>query len=67
MSSTSDLREFTHEAILDMLSYNVTRKEAYCYLTNKIKICDSSYELQCCIYDLDPVEYIREYNNRNGN
>lgn len=54
------LLSFAQEAIKEMLSYNVHRYEAYLYLTNKLKIMDSSYELQCCIFDQDPVEYIRE-------
>ena len=55
-----ELKEYAHEAIWDMLSYNVSKTEAYKYLTNKVKLCKCSYELQCCIYDLDPVEYCRE-------
>jgi len=55
-----DLRSIAHGAILDMLSYNVSKKEAYKYLTNQIDIIKGSYELQCCIYDLDPILYIRE-------
>lgn len=51
---------FGHEAIAVMLSYNVHRYEAYLYLTNKLPIMQSSYELQCCIFDQDPIEYIRE-------
>ena len=58
--SREELRGFAHEAIQMMLSYNVNRYEAYLYLTNALKIMDSSYELQCCIFDLDPIEYIRE-------
>lgn len=53
------LRTFAHEAIQKMLSYNVTRYEAYLYLSNKLGLMESSYELQCCIYDLDPILYIR--------
>jgi hypothetical protein len=56
----AELRAFAHEAIMDMLSYNVTKLEAYLYLTNKLNLMDSSYELQCCIFDVDPIEYIRE-------
>jgi len=59
-SSREELRSFAHEAIQEMLSYNVQRLEAYAYLTNKLPIMQSSYELQCCIFDLDPIEYIRE-------
>lgn len=55
-----ELRNFAHEAIQDMLSYNVGRWEAYLYLTNKIELMDASYELQCCIFDNDPILYIRE-------
>lgn len=55
----AELRSFAHEAIMGMLSYNVSKKEAYLYLTNKLDLMNSSYELQCCIYDLDPVLYIR--------
>lgn len=55
-----ELRTFAHEAILKMLSYNVEKLEAYAYLTNQLKLMDASYELQCCIFDLDPIEYIRE-------
>jgi hypothetical protein len=55
-----ELISFAHEALAAMLSYNVDRWEAYLYLTNKINLMDSSYELQCCIFDNDPVEYIRE-------
>jgi len=56
----AELRSFAHEAIQTMLSYNVHRYEAYAYLTNQLAIMDSSYELQCCIFDQDPIEYIRE-------
>jgi len=59
-SSREELRSFAHEAIQEMLSYNVQKLEAYMYLTNKLPIMQSSYELQCCIFDLDPIEYIRE-------
>lgn len=59
-SSREELRSFAHEAIQEMLSYNVHRLEAYAYLTNKLPIMQSSYELQCCIFDQDPIEYIRE-------
>lgn len=54
------LLEFAGEAIKAMLSYNVHRHEAYLYLTNQLEIMHSSYELQCCIFDQDPIEYIRE-------
>jgi hypothetical protein len=57
-----ELRTFAHEAIMHMLSYNVQKLEAYLYLTNKLKLMDASYELQCCIFDVDPIEYIRECN-----
>jgi hypothetical protein len=53
------LKTFAHESIMMMLSYNVSKKEAYLYLTNKLDLMNSSYELQCCIYDLDPLLYIR--------
>jgi hypothetical protein len=59
-SSRQELRSFAHEAIQTMLSYNVHRLEAYAYLTNQLGIMQSSYELQCCIFDQDPIEYIRE-------
>lgn len=58
--SREELRSFAHEAIQSMLSYNVQKIEAYMYLTNKLPIMQSSYELQCCIFDQDPIEYIRE-------
>lgn len=61
-----ELRMFAHEAIMDMLSYNVSKEEAYCYLTNKLNLMDASYELQCCIYDVDPIDYIRECNKIKG-
>lgn len=54
-----ELLSFAHEAIQMMLSYNVHRYEAYAYLTNKIHLMNTSYELQCCIFDQDPIEYIR--------
>lgn len=53
------LLSFAHEAISVMLSYNVQKLEAYEYLTNKIHLMHCSYELQCCIFDQDPIEYIR--------
>lgn len=59
-----DLIDFAHEAITDMLSYNVEKLEAYMYLTNQLKLMDSSYELQCCIFDVDPIQYIRECNQQ---
>jgi hypothetical protein len=59
---STQLRQFAHEAIMMMLSYNVTKLEAYAYLTNMIHLKDCSYELQCCIFDLDPIEYIRVCN-----
>ena len=59
-SSREELRSFAHEAIQDMLSYNVQKVEAYLYLTNKLLIMNASYELQCCIFDQDPIGYIRE-------
>ena len=54
-----ELIGFAKEAIQVMLSYNVHRYEAYAYLTNKIHLMNTSYELQCCIFDQDPIEYIR--------
>lgn len=60
MSERSDLLQFAHEAIQEMLSYNVSKGEAYNYLTNKIELMKSSYELQCCIFEQDPILYIRE-------
>ena len=54
-----ELIGFAHEAIQVMLSYNVKKLEAYAYLTNKIHLMNCSYELQCCIFDQDPIEYIR--------
>jgi hypothetical protein len=54
------LLSFAKEAISSMLSYNVQREEAYLYLTNQLPIMKASYELQCCIFDEDPIEYIRE-------
>ena len=54
------LLSFASEAIADMLSYNVDKYEAYLYLTNAVEITNCSYELQCCIFDQDPIEYIRE-------
>jgi hypothetical protein len=59
-----ELRTFAHEAIMHMLSYNVAKMEAYMYLTNEIELMDGSYELQCCIFDNDPIEYIRECKRR---
>ena len=56
----NELMTFGHEAITLMLSYNVEKMEAYLYLTNGINIMGCSYELQCCIFDQDPIEYIRE-------
>lgn len=58
------LRSFAHEAIQSMLSYNVSKIEAYMYLTNKVNLMDTSYELQCCIFDVDPIQYIRECDAR---
>lgn len=55
----SDLLSFAHEATMMMLSYNVKKMEAYEYLTNKRHLMNCSYELQCCIFDQDPIEYIR--------
>lgn len=54
------LISFAHEALASMLSYNVGKLEAYLYLTNQIDLMHSSYELQCCIFDNDPIEYTRE-------
>ena len=54
-----ELLGFAHEAIMMMLSYNVEKNEAYLYLTNKLLLVNSSYELQCCIFDQDPIEYVR--------
>lgn len=54
------LMTFAHEAIQEMLSYNVERYEAYLYLTNQLTIMKASYELQCCIFDQDPIGYTRE-------
>lgn len=51
---------FGHEAISSMLSYNVDKYEAYLYLTNQLDLVHASYELQCCIFDEDPITYIRE-------
>jgi hypothetical protein len=62
-----ELLAFAHEAIASMLSYNVKRKEAYAYLTNKVDLMHTSYELQCCIFDVDPLEYIRECDKLNQN
>lgn len=58
------LLTFAHEAIQSMLSYNVSKIEAYMYLTNKVDLMDTSYELQCCIFDVDPIQYIRECDAR---
>lgn len=58
-TNREELKTIAHEAIMEMLSYNVDKLEAYQYLTNKLHLMYGSYELQCCIYDLDPVEYIR--------
>lgn len=58
------LLTFAHEAIESMLSYNVSKMEAYLYLTNKIDLMETSYELQCCIFDVDPIQYIRECDSR---
>jgi hypothetical protein len=55
-----ELIGFAKESIDKMLSYNVRRREAYAYLTNRVDLMDTSYELQCCIFDVDPIEYIRE-------
>jgi hypothetical protein len=55
----ADLLTFAHEATMMMLSYNVKKLEAYEYLTNKRHLMNCSYELQCCIFDQDPIEYIR--------
>jgi len=60
----SSLLSFAHEAIQSMLSYNVSKNEAYMYLTNEIGLMESSYELQCCIFDVDPIQYIRECDAR---
>lgn len=54
-----ELKGFAKEAIADMLLYNVSKFEAGLYLTNQIELQNCSYELQCCIYDQDPTEYIR--------
>lgn len=55
-----ELKQFAHEAIMSMLSFNVSKEEAYNYLTNKINLMQCSYELQCCIFYEDPILYIRE-------
>lgn len=54
-----ELLGFAKEALQVMLSYNVHRYEAYAYLTNRLHLMNTSYELQCCIFDQDPIEYIR--------
>jgi hypothetical protein len=59
-SGREELLSFAKEAIAEMLSYNVHRYEAYLYLTNQLEIINASYELQCCIFDQDPIEYIRK-------
>lgn len=61
-----ELRTFAHEAVLHMLSYNVAKLEAYMYLTNQVELMDTSYELQCCIFDNDPIEYNRQCKKRFG-
>ena len=58
------LRSFAHEAIQLMLSYNVSKMEAYLYLTNQIELMDGSYELHCCIFEQDTVQYMRECDAR---
>jgi hypothetical protein len=60
MYERQQLLSFAHEAISSMLSYNVDKNEAYLYLTNKLSLMNGSYELQCCIFDEDPITYIRE-------
>ena len=55
-----NLSGFAKEAFHQMLSYNVSRTEAFLYLTNEIEIVRASYELQCCICDTDYIGYIRE-------
>jgi hypothetical protein len=55
-----ELKVFAHQAIISMLSFNVSKEEAYKYLTNKIDLMHCSYELQCCIFYEDPIEYIRQ-------
>jgi hypothetical protein len=54
-----ELMGFAKEALDKMLSYNVDKSEAYRYLTNQITLFECSYELQCCIFDVDPIEYVR--------
>ena len=60
MNDREELLVFAHEAIMSMLSYKVDNREAYLYLTNKLDLMDGSYELQCCIFEEDPLTYIRE-------
>ena len=44
-----------------MKSYGVEPWEIRSYLRNETILCESSYELQCCIFDSDPVEYYRQF------
>jgi hypothetical protein len=55
-----ELLALAHETISIVLSYNVSKEEAYLYITNQVELMKSSYELQCCIYDIDPITYFRE-------
>lgn len=58
------LQGLAHEAISCMLSYNVSKLEAYLYLTNKVDLMDCSYELHCCVFEEDRPQYLRECDAR---
>jgi hypothetical protein len=54
-----------HTPITELLTYGADLRELVEYTTTDKTVCEFSYELQCCVYDLFPRWYIAQTPFRN--
>jgi hypothetical protein len=54
-----------HTPIAELLTYGADLRELVEYTTTDKTVCELSYELQCCVYDLFPRWYIAQTPFRN--
>jgi len=52
--------DFVNETVDIVCSYNVDKREIFEYLYMGKNISQCSYEMQCAIFDLDPIGYTRD-------
>ena len=59
------IEELFNRPLAELLAYNVDLRELAEYAITDKSVCECSYELQCCVFDLFPRWYIAQTPFRN--